>query len=128
LVGIIQNHHKNTKIAGCHNGYFNDDESVIDQINKAKPDIVFVGMGSPKQEKWIYANRKKLNTKLLMGVGGSFDVIAGTARLAPAFWRNNGFEFVYRLLTDPKRIKRQIIFPKFLLLLLLTRTKLRWIL
>jgi len=63
-----------------------------------------------------------------MGVGGSFDVIAGTAKLAPAFWRNNGLEFVYRLLVDPKRIKRQIIFPKFLLLLLLTRTKLRWIL
>jgi len=127
-ISELRKSHDSINIVGYHNGYFNDDKPIIDNINKFKPDIVFVGLGSPKQEKWIYANRSKLHTKLLMGVGGSFDVLAGVAKLAPPFWRNNGLEFVYRLLVDPKRIRRQIIFPKFLLLILLTRTKLRWIL
>ena len=127
-ISILRKMYRDLRIAGYHNGYFDDDKPIIDEINSFKPDMVFVALGLPKQEKWIYANRNKLNVKLLMGVGGSFDVIAGTAKLAPAFWRNNGFEFVYRLLVDPKRFRRQIVFPKFLLLILLTRVKLRSVL
>jgi len=77
---------------------------------------------SLKQKRWIYRNIKKLNVKLCMGVGGSFDVIAGNAKLAPAAIRRFGFEFVYRLIRKPKRLKRQLVFPNFLASLLATRT------
>ncbi len=111
-------------IVGHHHGYFNGDGPVVETINQCNPDILFVGMGSPLQERWIYNNRNKLNAKVLMGVGGSFDVVSGAAKLAPAFWRNNGLEFVYRLIMQPNRIKRQLVFPKYLILLLAKRTKL----
>jgi N-acetylglucosaminyldiphosphoundecaprenol N-acetyl-beta-D-mannosaminyltransferase len=128
---VVENAHKRLtdeyrglNIVGHHHGYFTDDFPILKIINKIKPDILFVGMGSPRQEQWIYHNRNKLNVKVLMGVGGSFDVVAGFAELAPAFWRNNGLEFVYRLLKNPSRIKRQLVFLKFLFLLLAVRTKL----
>ncbi|UCG30901.1 MAG: WecB/TagA/CpsF family glycosyltransferase [candidate division WOR-3 bacterium] len=111
-------------IAGVHHGYFGDDEPIIDLINKCKPDVLFVGMGSPRQEKWIHKNISRLGVKLCFGVGGSFDVITGRTKLAPASVRRLGFEFVYRLLVNPRRLRRQLVFPNFLASLLATRTKL----
>jgi len=108
-------------IVGYHHGYFNNDGPVVDLVNRSKPDILFVGMGSPKQERWIYENIRKLNVKICFGVGGSFDVIAGKAKLAPVAVRNMGLEFVYRLIVNPKRLRRQLVFPYFLASLLATR-------
>lgn len=111
-------------IVGYHHGYFLDDEEIVDLVNSATPDMLFVGMGSPRQEKWVHQHIRKLNVKLCFSVGGSFDIIAGKKKLAPPIMRRLGFEFVYRLMKEPKRLQRQLVFPNFLAALLATRTKL----
>lgn len=104
-------------IVGSRDGYFKpeDEESIIQQINSAGPDILAVALGAPKQEKWIHANKDRLKVKVCIGVGGSFDVLAGKVQLAPAFFRNNGLEWLYRLYKEPWRFKRMMKLPKFVL-------------
>ncbi|MEK3952510.1 WecB/TagA/CpsF family glycosyltransferase [Psychrobacillus sp. FSL K6-1464] len=103
------------KIAGTQDGYEKDNEKVIKKINETKPDILFVAMGSPRQEEWIEANRDKLHPSLYQGVGGSFDVLAGNVKRAPEFFQKTGLEWFYRLAKEPSRLKRQLVLPKFLL-------------
>lgn len=84
-----------------------ENEKVIDDIIDAAPDIVFVAFGHGKQEKWIYGFLPELpSVKVAMGVGGSFDFIAGNAKRAPEFLRRAGFEWLWRLIREPRRIKR----------------------
>lgn len=110
--------YKKIKIAGYDHGYFKPEEedSVVEKINGAKPDIVLVGMGAPKQEYWINRNLYRLNCKVLIGVGGSIDVFAGKVSLTPEFIRNAGFEWLHRLLREPWRIKRMMDLPRFMIL------------
>lgn len=103
------------QIAGVQHGYEKDNEKVVEKINNAKPDILFVAMGSPKQENWINANRDRLYPTIYQGVGGSFDVLAGNVKRAPVAFQKLGLEWFYRLLKEPKRIKRQIKLPLFLI-------------
>lgn len=100
-------------ICGIENGYFDDDTKIIDAINEAEPDVVFVCLGAPKQEKWIDKNKSKLKTKVLMGIGGSLDVFAGEAKRAPEFFIKLNIEWLYRLLKNPSRIGRMMALPKF---------------
>ena len=102
-------------VAGTQDGYEPDNDKVIDIINQAKPSILFVAMGSPKQEQWIEQNRDQLHPTLYQGVGGSFDVLAGTVKRAPALFQRFGAEWLYRLLKEPSRLKRQMNLPKFLI-------------
>ncbi len=102
-------------IAGTQDGYEKDNDKVIAKINEAKPDLLFVAMGSPKQENWINANRDQLHPTIYQGVGGSFDVLAGTVKRAPEAFQKVGMEWFYRLMKEPSRIKRQIALPLFLL-------------
>lgn len=104
----------NLKIAGTQDGYEKDTSKVIAKINAAQPDILFVAMGSPKQELWIEEHRDNLHPILYQGVGGSFDVLAGNIKRAPAGFQKVGAEWLYRLLLEPSRIKRQMNLPKFL--------------
>lgn len=109
------------KIVGAENGY-QDYNSVIKKINLAKPEILLVGLGSPKQEKWIYENLKKMpSVKLAIGVGGAFDFISGRIKRAPRILQKIGMEWLWRLVMQPKRIKR--IFKGVSGLLLLTFKK-----
>lgn len=105
-------------IKGYAHGYFTPEEEndVIDQINKAKPDILMVGLGAPFQEYWINRNMYRLNCKVCIGVGGSIDVLAGTAVLAPEFMRKAGLEWLFRLIREPKRYKRMMDLPRFMIL------------
>jgi len=103
------------QIAGIQHGYEKDNAKVVANINEAKPDILFVAMGSPKQENWINANRDQLYPIIYQGVGGSFDVLAGNVKRAPEFFQKIGLEWFYRLMLEPKRIKRQMALPKFLI-------------
>lgn len=103
------------QIAGIQHGYEKDNTKVVANINEAKPDILFVAMGSPKQENWINANRDQLYPIIYQGVGGSFDVLAGNVKRAPEFFQKIGLEWFYRLMLEPKRIKRQMALPKFLI-------------
>lgn len=106
--------HPNIKIAGVQHGYEKDIQVVLNTINQAQPDILFVAMGSPKQEQWIEEHRNQLHPILFQGVGGSFDVLAGNIKRAPAAFQKVGAEWLYRLLLEPSRIKRQMNLPKFL--------------
>ncbi|WAM32183.1 polysaccharide pyruvyl transferase CsaB [Caldicellulosiruptor naganoensis] len=114
---------KNLSICGTHHGYFSQEENekVIELIKSSKADVVFVAMGMKKQEEWIYKNKKKLNCKLIMGVGGSFDVLSGEVKRAPKIFQKLGLEWFYRLITQPWRFKRMLSLPKFVLVVLKTR-------
>lgn len=101
-------------VAGTQDGYEQDTSKVIDTINTAQPDILFVAMGSPKQEQWIEQHRDNLYPILYQGVGGSFDVLAGNVKRAPTAFQRMGAEWLYRLLKEPSRLKRQMNLPKFL--------------
>lgn len=98
----------NLQVAGISDGYFSDEElsTVIDEINSKSPDILFACMGSPKQELFLFNNMSKLRTYICVGGGGSLDVHAGEAKRAPKLVQKIGFEWLYRLLIDPKRLNR----------------------
>ncbi|MBA1334273.1 MAG: N-acetylmannosaminyltransferase [Firmicutes bacterium] len=110
-------------VKGCQHGYFGDEDvpDILKKINESGADVLFVALGSPKQEKWIYSNRDKLSVKIAMGVGGSFDVIAGEVKRAPAVFRKAGLEWFYRLITQPWRAKRMAALPKFALKVIMDR-------
>ena len=100
----------NLQIAGYHHGYFFDEKEVISKINKLEPHILFIGMGFPKQEKWIYAHINQLKIKIAICVGGVFDIIAGKVYRAPLWMQNLGLEWFFRLIQEPRRLwKRYLI-------------------
>jgi len=88
-------------------------DEVVRKINAFKPDILLVAYGMKKQEEWINANLNDLEVGLVMGVGRSFDYYSGQLRRAPEKWRKLGLEWLYSLLREPKRLKRQLVLPKF---------------
>ena len=96
----------NLNIVGFYHGYFDKQQETIifRDIKQKSPDIVFVGLNVPRQEKWIHSNLNKFHCSIVMGVGGSFDVIAGRLHRAPEFLRRLGLEWFYRLLQEPWRI------------------------
>lgn len=102
-------------IAGTCDGYFTDDAPIIDAINEAKPDLLLVCLGFPKQEIWMQSNAERLNVGLMAGLGGSLDVFAGIVERAPERWQKLGMEWLYRLMKQPKRIGRMMKLPKFVL-------------
>lgn len=111
----------NIQIVGYVNGYEKDNDIIIKKINNCRPDIVFVALGSPKQEYWIYTHMTKTNAIIFQGVGGSFDVISGKVKRAPKRMQRMGLEWLYRLFKEPKRFFRQLKLIKFALLVLLNK-------
>jgi N-acetylglucosaminyldiphosphoundecaprenol N-acetyl-beta-D-mannosaminyltransferase len=107
--------HPSLVISGVMHGYFSKDEEggVISAIRQARPSVLFVGMGVPAQEKWIEAHKKELGVPLMMGVGGSFDVIAGKVTRAPEIFQKLGIEWLFRLLSQPSRLRRQLVLVSF---------------
>lgn len=105
-------------IAGTNDGYFQDDTPIIEKINAAKPDLLLVCLGAPKQELWMQNNRDKLDVGLMIGLGGSLDVFAGVVKRAPEVWQKLGLEWFYRLLCEPSRIGRMMKLPKFLFIVI----------
>jgi len=114
---------KDLDICGTYHGYFSieENERIVELINSSKADVVFVAMGMKRQEEWIYKNRKKLNCKLIMGVGGSLDVLSGEVKRAPRIFQKLGLEWFYRLITQPWRFKRMLALPKFVFVVLKTK-------
>ena len=102
-------------ICGTHDGYFKDEESekIANEIKNSSPDIVLVCLGAPKQEKWIHKYKDIIGAKVIMGAGGSLDVLAGKVERAPEKWQKAGLEWAYRLKKEPKRIMRMTALPKF---------------
>ena len=112
-------------IKGIADGYFDSEKEkqIIEDINNAKPDVLFVCLGAPKQEKWIYEHKGELNCKVCMGLGGSLDVFAGTVERAPEFYQKHGIEWLYRLMKQPKRFFRMLDLPKFAVTVILKGKK-----
>src|SRR6202012_867855 len=81
-----------------------EDAEIVAGINSSGADIVWVGLSTPKQERWMSSHRARLNAGALMGVGAAFDFHAGTVRQAPRFIRRSGFEWLYRLAAEPRRL------------------------
>lgn len=112
----IKKEYPNLKVAGYHDGYFDIDNchGLIAEIIETKPWAIFVAMGSPKQERFIYNNFNKIPASVFMGVGGSFDIFAGNLKRAPRWMIKLGLEWLYRVIKEPFRIKRLFVIPKFL--------------
>ena len=109
----IEARYPGVTVAGCHDGYFTDDAEIVREIEERSPDILAVCLGSPKQELWMAA-RRGLNAGVMLGLGGALDVLSSRVRRAPASWRDRGLEWLWRLVRDPRRLKRQIRLPAFL--------------
>lgn len=109
------------QIVGFRNGYFNSEDErqlLLQDIVQKKPDVVFVGIGSPKQE-FLMNDMQLLHPALYQGLGGSFDVYTGFVKRAPEWWVKNNLEWAYRLLKQPIRIKRQVHLVRFFIKLML---------
>ncbi len=108
-------------IVGARNGYIKNESertALIEDVAAKKPDVVFVAMGSPKQE-FLMADMLKHHEAIYQGLGGSFDVFTGKVERAPKWWIDHNLEAAYRLLRQPKRIKRNLVYFKFMWWLML---------
>ena len=103
------------QVAGCRNGYFSAEEEpeIIESINRSGAAMLFAALGAPKQEKWLAKYRAELKPCLLMGIGGSFDVLAGKVQRAPKWMQDARLEWFYRLVKQPSRFGRMLALPKF---------------
>ena len=121
-ISNIQKDRPSIKVAGYTNGYDKDEKALVERIHQSGARILFVALGSPKQELWIKRNLANLpNVLVFQGVGGSFDVFSGMVKRAPAFFRKFGLEWLYRLASNPSRLKRQLNLPIFLIRVLRER-------
>ena len=120
---ILQSRYPGLQVAGTQHGYFEDDQDVVERINRSGAQILFVAMGSPRQEYWIRRHMPALAPRLFQGVGGSLDVICGNIPRAPQWMQRAGLEWLYRLLKEPSRWRRQLALPRFLWLLMLNKGK-----
>ncbi len=121
----IAERHPSLKLAGHRDGYFKrkgpQNEAVIEAINAASPDLLLVAMGYPRQEQWIAANLERLNVRVAVAEGGSFSFISGATRRAPGWMRRSGLEWLFRLLRQPSRLRRQLALPAFVVLVVRER-------
>ena len=105
------------RIVGSRNGFFTkeDEPEIIKDIQACQPDILLVALGVPRQEKWLAENLEQLKVPVAIGVGGTFDVMAGVVRRAPVWMQQAKLEWLFRLLSEPKRAIRMLALPKFVI-------------
>lgn len=103
---VIKEQYPNLKLVGTSNGYVTDKDKVFDEIVKLEPDIVLVALGIPLQEMLIYKHLNKFKKGIFVGVGGSFDVMSGMKKRAPKIFIKLNLEWLYRIIKEPKRLKR----------------------
>ncbi|MFZ4856708.1 MAG: WecB/TagA/CpsF family glycosyltransferase [Desulfuromonadaceae bacterium] len=115
-VEVLQKRYPSLEIVGRANGFVPAEEmpKLIEQINASGAQVLFLALGSPRQEKWFATYASQLLTvRVCQGIGGTLDTIAGTVKRAPEFWCNMNMEWFYRLMSEPKRIARQKVLPIF---------------
>lgn len=112
---VLRARYPGLRIAGAQHGYLKEEQmgELIDRINASEAEILFVALGSPKQEIWMARYLPQLSVKVCQGVGGTFDVLSGRVKRAPLLFRKIHLEWLYRLLSQPKRLIRQTALPKF---------------
>jgi N-acetylglucosaminyldiphosphoundecaprenol N-acetyl-beta-D-mannosaminyltransferase len=111
------------RIAGARPGYLKDAAGVLGEVNAARPDVLLVGMGFPRQEKWIAEHLQQLAVGVAVAEGGSFTFMSGAIARAPRWMRRSGLEWLYRLLRQPSRLRRQLALPVFVWLVLRERLR-----
>jgi len=123
----LEARHPGLKIAGSRNGYFseNDEREITDTIRASRADMLFVGMSSPKKEFFLERNLYAMKVPFAMGVGGSFDIIAGKTRRAPEWMQRVGLEWSYRLLNEPRRMWKRYLISNFRFLMMLAKATIR---
>ena len=109
----LQARYRGLLIVGEAHGFFTseDEDALIGRINALSPDLLLVCLGSPRQELWMRRNAPRLRVGLMAGLGGALDVFAGDIKRAPETWRRCGLEWLYRLLCQPARLKRDLVLP-----------------
>ena len=120
--------HPGLNIVGVHHGFFSasrrlgvaaslspSEDGVVSKVREARPDILFVALAVPFQDAWVHANIDRFGAKVVMGVGGSFDVLSGRLGRAPRWMQSLGLEWLFRLAQEPRRIRRMLGLPVFLL-------------
>ncbi|APX72109.1 WecB/TagA/CpsF family glycosyltransferase [Companilactobacillus allii] len=112
----IEREYPQIDLVGYHDGYFKDNQIVIDEIVQKKPNVILVALGYPKQEFFIDEYRKNIDA-IWIGVGGSFDVFSGTKKRAPGIFQKLNLEWLYRLIKEPTRIGRMLAIPKYMRLI-----------
>jgi N-acetylglucosaminyldiphosphoundecaprenol N-acetyl-beta-D-mannosaminyltransferase len=119
----IKKIYPNVNIVGYHEGFFETDseEDVIKEINQLKPNVLFVAMGAPIQEKWIAKHKDKLKVDVAAGQGGTFDYEAGRIKRAPKIFQKLGIEWFWRLILQPSRIFRMLVLPIYLIKITFTK-------
>lgn len=119
----LQQRFPGLNIVGFHHGYFQEHEQtqIMDHIRRVSPDILCVGLGAPRQERWIDQVKQQLGIPVCIGVGGSLDVLSGQKPRAPQWFIRLNLEWLYRLLAEPSRVKRQMVLPRFAGLVLRTK-------
>ncbi len=117
---VLRQQHPALQIVGIHSGSPSpaEEDAIVEKVNVSGADILFVAYGAPEQDKWIARNLPRLQVKMAMGVGGSFDFIAGIVPRAPHWMRRFGLEWLYRLYLQPWRIRRMLRLPRFVLAVL----------
>lgn len=120
---ILEERFADLIVAGRHHGYLDEKDypNIVKQINDSQADLLFVALGSPKQEYFINQYKSEITANVIQGVGGTFDVIAGRVKRAPRVWRAVHLEWLYRLLSQPSRMLRQSALPKFVKLVFLEK-------
>lgn len=131
----IKKEYPNINIVGFHHGFFKgshlglkgekEEKEIINEINCLRPDIVFVGLGFPRQELWIHNNKNNLKAKVIIGNGGVMDILSGNMERAPEVYQRLGLEWLYRLIKEPSRIIRQVAIPKFLFHILFNKNSIK---
>ena len=121
LAGNLRQNVAGINIVGSYSPPFRplspeEDQAMVERINAAAPDVVWVGLSTPKQEKWMAAHVGRLHAPVLVGVGAAFDFHAGTKQQAPYWMQRSGLEWFFRLLTEPRRLWRRYLYnnPRFL--------------
>lgn len=111
VVEVFKGRFPNLRLAGFRNGYFTpqENQAIVEEIRRSRADLLFVAMGSPAQEKWIAANLQQTGAHFALGVGGSFDHLAGFVRRAPRWMQQAGLEWLHRLLLEPQRLWRRYL-------------------
>jgi N-acetylglucosaminyldiphosphoundecaprenol N-acetyl-beta-D-mannosaminyltransferase len=116
MVEIIQRRYPGTEIAGHFSPPFRplteqEDDAIVAIIRESHADILWVGLGCPKQEVWMYEHCERLDVPAMVGVGQAFNIVAGSLKQAPAWMRENGLEWLFRLLLEPRRLwKRYLVY------------------
>ena len=116
--------HPNLNIVGAYSPPFgpiphDEDKKIVDRINVLSPDIIWIGISTPKQERWMASHIDLLNASVIIGVGAAFDFLSGTKHQAPRWMQRYGLEWLFRLFNEPKRLwRRYILYPYFLILVI----------